>query len=231
MTLRLALIGLAAFAALAPATPVLAAQDDLAQRLRDRVPAEVVSAVERLAAGARAKGLPVEPLVQKAIEGAAKGVPAPRVVAALEVLADRLETALVALRSGGAEPEPAAVEAGAFALGTGLGAPDLGRLARASRPPHTPEVTLRVAGALAALGVPADQSVALVEEMVVFGRAVADVVNLPAQVQAGISRGLTPAQAASGAARGVGRGRQGPPPQPPGRPPTGRRPPPRGKPV
>src|SRR5439155_592321 len=54
---------------------------DVSARLGGRVPPTVRQAVVTIAAGAAARGLPVEPLVQKAIEGGAKGVPADRVIA------------------------------------------------------------------------------------------------------------------------------------------------------
>lgn len=207
----------AALAGFLAVTLPLSAQTGVAERLRGRVAPEVVVAAQRLAREAAAKGIPVELIVQKAIEGGAKGVPAPRVVAALEALAVRLETAARAARSAGlAAPDPATVESGAFALGTGIGEQQLERLVRSSRPPHAPDVTLRVAGALAALGVPPGQTVELVVQAIEAGRPVAGVVSLPAQVQVGIGRGLTPADAAAGAARGSGRG--GPSQQSPGRP-------------
>ena len=217
---------LAVAALLSIGTSPLVAQTDVAERLRGRVPPEVVAAVERLAAAAT-QGVPVDPLVQKAIEGNAKGVPADRVVGALEALARRLETSVGALRVAGiARPDAGTVEAGAFALGTGIGEGELGQLARLSRPPHTPETTLRVAGALAALGVPQEQTVELVGQAIESGGSAADVVSLPAQVQAGIGRGLTPGQAASAAGRS-GMSRR--PAEPPRGPPAGRPPHPRGK--
>lgn len=202
----------------------MAAQTGVAERLRGRVGPEVVAAVERLAADAAAQGLPLEPLIQKAIEGGAKGVPGPRVIVALEELAGRLVVAARAARAAGlATPDASTIEAGAFALGTGLGEPEVASLVRASRPPHAPDVTLRVVGALAALGVPAALSAELVVQVIEGGGPAADVIALPADVQRGMGRGLTPAEAA-GAARG-GRGNAGKPR--PGNPPKG---PPSGKP-
>lgn len=220
----------AAAVLLAPIS-LVQAQGTIAERLGDRVSPEVVAAVQRLARAARAKGLPVEPLVQKAIEGGAKGVPAPRVVAALELLDTRLESAASAARAAGvAAPDAATVEAGAFALGTGIREQDVARLVRASQPPHAPGSSLRVAGALAALGVPSGETVDLVVQVIEAGQPVADVLSLPARVQAGIGRGLSPGEAAGQAGRGRGRqggpggphkGKQKPdhrPPHPPGRP-------------
>src|SRR5207249_1990487 len=67
-----------------------AQQPDVAGRLNGRVPAEVVPAVAGVAASAASRGLPVEPLIQKAIEGGAKGRPAQQVIAAVRALADPL---------------------------------------------------------------------------------------------------------------------------------------------
>src|SRR3989441_10599262 len=81
-------------------TGALSAQDVRAQ-LDGRVSPEVQRAVRGIAADAAARGLPVEPLVQKAIEGAAKGVPADRGIAAGRTLAGRLGEARQGVRSGG----------------------------------------------------------------------------------------------------------------------------------
>ena len=70
-----------------------AQQPDVAARLNGRVPAEVVPAVAGVAASAASRGLPVEPLIQKAIEGGAKGRPAQQVIAAVRALADQLGAA------------------------------------------------------------------------------------------------------------------------------------------
>lgn len=189
----------------------LAAQEDVATRLDRRVAPEVVREVEALAASAVARGLPVEPLIQKAIEGGAKGVPAERVIAAVRTLAARLEMAAGALRSSGiASPAADMIEGGADALGAGLSANQVGVLARSSRQPHDPGLTLRVAATIAALGVPPKTALELVRDMIKAGRAPSDILSLPAQVQAVMARGATPAQAAEGLGRAAAH-------QPPGR--------------
>ncbi|PYP47677.1 MAG: hypothetical protein DMD50_02910, partial [Gemmatimonadetes bacterium] len=78
----------------------LAAQN-VPPRLDGRVSPEVQRAVRRIAADAAARGLPVDPLVQKAIEGAAKGVPGERVIAAVRALATRLGEAREAVHDAG----------------------------------------------------------------------------------------------------------------------------------
>jgi hypothetical protein len=211
---------LAAFVAavIIPAIPAtVSAQTTVRQRLQGRVPAQVQRVVERLARDATRKGLPVDPLVQKALEGGAKGVPAARVVAAVQALAGRLETSARAIRAAGSpEPSAAAIEAGAFALSTGIEEGGVARIVRASRSVHAPEVPLRVAGAMAALGVSGDQTVELLVRLIETDRPAADVLSLPGQVEAGVSRGMTPTEAAGAAARAKpGRGR---PPERPKKP-------------
>jgi len=176
----------------------LGAQADVAARLEGRVPPQVVRAVRDIAAATAARGLPVDPLIQKAIEGGAKHVPPDRVIAAVRTLAARLDQAADALRGAGiATPDADVVEGGADALNAGLGADQVRELVRASRPPYDPAVTLRVAATLAALGVPTRQAVELVEATIAAGRPT-DLLSLPGQIQASVARGATPAQAASG---------------------------------
>jgi hypothetical protein len=206
---------------LAVAAAPLCAQQDVAARLAGRVPPGIAALVEQLAADAAARGLPVEPLVQKAIEGGAKGVPADRVASAVRAVAAQLDAAVAALQQGGmARPDTESIAAGGFALNAGLGGRDIAELARAGGPASSAAVTLRVAGTLAALGVPAAETVELVSATLRAGRPPAEVLALPARLQAEVARGVTPAQAASGLARAAAAGRGGPPPHrgPPQRP-------------
>ena len=182
---------------------------DVQARLDRRVPPEVQRAVRGIAADAAAHGLPVDPLVQKAIEGGAKGVPGDRVIAAVRALAGRLAEAKEAVSEAGvAAPSGDVVEGGADALNAGISKGQVGELVRVSQPPQDPALTLRVAATLAALGVPATQALQLVQGMISAGRSPSDLLSLPGQVQAGVARGATPAQAAAGLARAAG----GPPP-------------------
>ena len=66
--------------ALVLATP-LASQQPIDGRLAGRVSPAVAAVVRELAPAAAARGLPIDPLIQKAIEGSAKGVPADIVAA------------------------------------------------------------------------------------------------------------------------------------------------------
>ncbi|PYP58538.1 MAG: hypothetical protein DMD44_07215 [Gemmatimonadetes bacterium] len=186
---------------------------DVGARLDGRVPPDVQRAVQDIAADAAARGLPTEPLVQKAIEGGAKRVPADRLIAAVRALAARLAGATEAVRAGGLEsPKADVVEGGADGLSAGLSAGQVSDLVRATRAAYDPALVLRVAATLAALGVPAKQTVQLVEGMISDGRTPGDLLGLPGEVQAQVARGATPAQAAAGLSHGGGN-------SPPGRPP------------
>jgi len=175
--------------------------------------------VQDAAAQGAARGLPVEPLVQKTLEGAAKGVPPERVIAAIQALAGRLAAAAEALQEGGLmAPDAATIEAGAFALTAGLSAGDVRDLARASVPPYSPAGTLRVAATLAAFGVPPAQVVELLVANIHAGKPPAELAALPGSVQSQMARGATPAQAARGLTRAAVGGAQGRPATAPGRP-------------
>lgn len=179
-----------------------AQQQDIASRLAGRVSPEVAALVQQLAADAAARGLPVDPLIQKAIEGGAKGVSPDRVAIAVRGVAAQLDAAAGALREGGlTAPDTEAIAAGGFALNAGLRGRDVAELARVSGSTYGAAVTLRVAGTLAALGVPAAETVALVSETIRAGRRPGDLLALPGRVQADVARGATPAQAAAGLAR------------------------------
>lgn len=196
--LRRCLLALAA-----AALPVaLAAQGDVADRLAGRVPPEVARAVQDIAVALTARGLPAEPLIDKAIEGGAKHVPAERVIAAVRALAERLDQAAAALQAGGiAALRADAVEGGADALNAGLTPGQVRDLTILSRSPYDPALTLRVAAELAALGVGPEQTVELLRDVIKAGGTPSDLLGLPAQVALGIARGQTPPQAAQGLAR------------------------------
>ena len=180
----------------------LVAQQNVTARLDGRVPAAVAAAVRALADTAAARGLPADPLVDKAIEGSAKAVPAERIVAAVRLVLAQLDAAAGAIRLGRvAIPDAETIEAGAFALAAGLTGPQVTALVQLSTAPYTPAATLRVAGTLAALGVPGTQTVELISETIRNGHAIADLAGLPGRVQAQMGRGQTPAQAAAGLAR------------------------------
>ena len=192
----------------------------IAQRLDGRVPPQIASLVEELGTAASTRGLPIDPLIQKAIEGSAKGIAPERVASALRLVAMQLDSSAAALRDGGLISDTLAIAAGEFAITAGLSGSDITALARTGTNAAALTVGLRVAGTLAALGVPAAEDIGLVSVALRSGEPASDLLALPASVQAAIAKGATPAQAAAGLARAAAaQARRGPPPVHPQHPP------------
>jgi hypothetical protein len=105
-----------------------AAQDP---RLEARLDSATRERVEAALASARAEGLPTEPLVQKALEGASKGAPGPRIVAAVATVLADLRRAREALGLTAAEDE---LVAAAAALRAGATPSMIGEMRRVA--PH-----------------------------------------------------------------------------------------------
>jgi hypothetical protein len=95
-----------------PSQPATAQDPRLAARL-DTV---TLPKVEALLTAARRRGLPAEPLVQKALEGASKGAPGSRIVSAVEAMLGDLGRAQEGLGRGATADE---LVAGAAALRAG----------------------------------------------------------------------------------------------------------------
>jgi hypothetical protein len=192
---------------------LLGMQQGIAERLAGRVSPDVAALVVELGTAASVRGLPIDPLIQKAIEGSAKGIPAERVAAAVRLVAMQLDTAAAALRDGGLVGDTLTITAAEFAITAGLSSSDITALARTGAKPSALTVGLRVAGTLAALGVPPAEDIALVSVTLRSGEPAANLLLLPAHVQSEMARGVTPAQAAAGLARAAAaQARHGPPP-------------------
>ena len=211
------------FASLAlPLALLMTQQQAIADRLTGRVPPDIAALATELGTDAARRGLPIDPIIQKAIEGSAKRVPVERVGAAMRLVVTQLDAAAGGLREGNAalSADTVAIAAGAFALTAGLSGRDIATLARSRSAPAEVIVGLRVAGTLVALGVPASEAVTLVTETLQAGRPAGELLALPGRVQAEVAKGQTPAQAASGLARAAAaQSRRGPPPARPQPPP------------
>lgn len=131
-----------------------AAQDPrLAHRLDSATAAAVAAAID----SARADGLPVEPLVQRALEGSAKHAGSDRIVGAVRRLAGELAVARSAL---GRESSPAELDAGASALRAGVRPGELTLLRKRRTQPLT--MALATLTDLVTGGVPPDSAAAAV---------------------------------------------------------------------
>lgn len=188
---HLALAGLLGGMLLAAPTPVRAqAVDVRLARLDSATRGQVVGIVD----SARAAGLPAEPLVQRALEGATKHATGDRIVTAVRRLAADLGRARGALGPATTPPE---LEAGAAALRAGAAPEVLARLRRKRSQPLT--VPLAVLADLVASGVPVDSAATAVLLLASNTRDV-DLVEFRRAVERDIALGAHPATAAAAAA-------------------------------
>jgi hypothetical protein len=169
-------------------SPGAAAQDP---RLERRLDPGTRAAVNAVIDSARIAGLPVESLVDRALEGAAKHAEPARIVAAVRRLAAELGTARTAL---GAASSPAELDAAASALRAGVRPTDLALLRH--RRPRSLTVALAALTDLVASGVPADSAAAAV---LALASSVRDdqIVDFRRVVERDISLGAPPAAAAA----------------------------------
>lgn len=177
-----------ALAAALLAAGVARAQDP---RLMHRLDSTTLALVGALMDSARTAGLPVEPLVQRALEGAAKHAESERIVAAVRRLAGELGVARAAL---GNESSPAELDAGASALRAGVRPEDLTLL----RQRRTQSLTVALAALtdLVVGGVPPDSAASAV--LALAARARDDqIADFRRAVERDIALGATPASAAA----------------------------------
>jgi hypothetical protein len=189
-------LSLLAAAALLLAPPALRAQD---ARLDARLDAHTRDAVVTLIDSARAEGIPSEPLVQKALEGASKHADGPRILSAVRMLARELGDARSALGPSSTEAE---VSAGASALHAGIAPSALSRM-RASRAHGSLTVALAVLTDLVARGVPGDTATTVISALAGAGAPDAELLRFQQGVERDIAQGVTPSAALGVRAQGA----------------------------
>jgi hypothetical protein len=135
------------------------------ERLAGRVPPATLAVLDSIVQDAARAGLPTEPLIQKALEGGAKGVAPDRIVAAVGASADLLRSARALLGSAGeARPsDPGEVTAVAAALSRGVSPQLVGRLS-AALPGEPTGPALHAVADLVGHGFAEDSSVDLMVE-------------------------------------------------------------------
>ncbi len=165
----------------------VAVQDPRLERLDPDTRVAVAAVVD----SAHGVGLPVEPIIQRALEGVTKGASGARIVAAVRRLAVDLGTARTALGTSAAEAE---LEAAVAALRAGATPDVLANLRDVRRPPLT--IALAVLADLVASGVPADSAAAAVLTLAPKARD-ADLVEFRRAVERDITLGAPPGAATS----------------------------------
>jgi hypothetical protein len=171
-------------------------------RLEGRLDPATQAAVGALVDSARAVGLPTEPIIDKALEGATKHASGERIVVALRNLTADLRTARAAL---GPKAPDADVIAGATAIRAGAQADLLDHLGRA-RGGSGLAVPLAVLSDLVARGVPIDTAASVVLNLAQRGASDADFAGLEQGVARDIGAGAPPGVAAAVRAHAGGTG-------------------------
>ena len=169
--------------------PAASAQDVRLDRLAPDARAQVSGVID----SARAAGLPADPLVNRALEGASKGAPAPLIVQAVRRLAADLGRAREALG-----PTAGTVELAAAADALRAGAsPGVLRRLRDALGVRRLAVPLGVTADLTSRGVPPDTAATLV---ITLARSVEDaqLLALEREVERDIALGAPPLAAAAG---------------------------------
>jgi hypothetical protein len=168
-------------------------------RLAQTLDAETYRSVAQVIEGARARALPIDPLVDRALEGAMKRAPASRIRTAVATLAQRLELARTALAPS---PTEADITAGAGALAVGVPGETL-RAIRSIQPNEPVAVPLGVLTELVARSVPIDRAATLVVQLLRRGATSTQLVALSGDVQRDIAAGIDPSAAFDVRTRGV----------------------------
>jgi hypothetical protein len=180
-----------------------AARDGHAQdaRLAARLDQPTLAAVTSIVDAARRAKLPTAPLVDKALEGAAKGSDDARIVLAVRQLSGRLATARLVLGPGTRSDE---LKAAAAALSAGAAPRDLEAL-RAAAGKRSLTMPLAVLTDLIARNVPASTASALVLELTRAKVRDGDLALFQRNVRSDIDHGADPTVAATTRARGLAR--------------------------
>jgi hypothetical protein len=193
----------------ASAAPVPAAVEAGAATIGDRLQRLDPSCrlgVAALLDSARADSLPVEPLLQRALEGQTKRAPGPRIVQAVEILLSRLRESRHLLGPERGEDE---LVAGAGCLGAGVDSTTLRRIG-ATRRAEPLVVPLIVLTDLVGRGAPIETAARVTMEMVGAGLGDRQFMELRAGVQEDLRLGIGPAEAVLARFRAV----SGPSPAP-----------------
>ena len=148
---------------------------------------------------AQTRGLPIEPLVDKALEGATKHAAGARIEAAVSMLMQRLEAARDALAPN---PGPRDIAAGADALAYGATREALTTM-RAIRPNESVAVPLGVLTQLVASGVPVARATRVVADLLRRGARDEQLIALNNDVRSFVASGASPQAALDVRTRGL----------------------------
>ena len=178
--------------------PLVAQQVAYASSVPGELDSATATAVATEITRARARGIPVEPLVAKVREGRLKRAAGPRIRTAVAKLAERLDSARAAL---GPQSSTEELVAGADALAAGAGETSLRTLrAASSKPIAAPIGTL---AQLVASGVTPQRAVEMIVTLIRRNASPAIVLALGNLVEADVASGLRAEESALFRLRGI----------------------------
>jgi len=221
---------IATFALFCAAGGAAAQSESAYERARAALPAEHARAFDDIVASARTRGLPVEPLADKVLEGRAKGIPPATIINVVRVRSEQLAQA-AALLPRSRVPQ-ADITAVADAMQRGVKPEMVRKLNAGARPEEPVGMTLNTLADLLERGVPVDVAYDVISAWRSRGARTNELRDLPATVERLVREGAKPDHAgtavvsalragrSASSARvgnaGAGRGK-GPPIEPPGR--------------
>jgi hypothetical protein len=181
--------------------PPLAAQTAL-QRAKAGLPRDAARQLEQTVAAARKRGLPTEPLIDKALEGVAKKVPPAVIMTAVRTKVDLMARADAALRPFG-RPTAADVTATADVLQRGV-SPEIVKQVRAGRRSGEPVgLSLHTVADLMERKVPPRVAIDVIASWRERGGRNEDLRDIPFQVDKLIRMGESPSAAGRSVATAV----------------------------
>ena len=178
---------------LAFTTASVAAQDAVDPTRLNRLDARTRTAVAAILDSARIARLPIEPLIDKALEGAAKKAPSQQIVSAVRTFANQLVEARRALGETSTQPE---LLGGAQAIRAGIPVQQLEKLRRA-RPNVQIATALTVVSDLATREVPIDSAVAVVSRLLGAQASDDQILSVRSDIETDILNGKPPVVAAA----------------------------------
>jgi hypothetical protein len=172
---------------------------DLETRLAQRLDPETHASVMRVVQNAKDQQLPVEPIMSKALLGAAFKQPASVITQSANVELERLVASREALA-----PKPTSndIKAGAEAIALGVPSETIRDL-RSKFPDRSMVVALAVLGELVANKVPLPRAAAMVKELMRRGASEGQLVAFSEKVRDDIVRGIAPNEALAARTEGL----------------------------
>jgi hypothetical protein len=180
--------------------PAMAHAQAAARGLDGRLDPSTRAAVQAIVDSARRAHLPTSPLVDKALEGAAKHSDGPKIVAAVRQLSVELAQSRRVL---GPAASTAELQASATAMHAGVSARDVALLRSASGSHRRVTLPLAVMTDLIGRNVPVATATQVVVSLARAGARDADLSVFERNVRLDIERGADPAAAAQTRARGI----------------------------